>query len=84
MALKKNIGVVDRVARILIGIALIAITALAVVGPKNPLAFLGLAGLIPLVAGIIGYCPPYSWLGINTYKRKSTVNNDMREVSDVR
>lgn len=70
MALKKNIGAVDRVARILIGIALLAVSSLAVVGPKSPLAYLGLVGLIPLIAGIIGYCPPYRLLGINTYKGK--------------
>jgi hypothetical protein len=68
MAFKKNIGGVDRVARILIGIALLAVTSLAIGGPGNPLAYLGLVGLIPLIAGIIGYCPPYSLLGINTYK----------------
>jgi hypothetical protein len=67
MAFKKNIGVADRVVRIVIGIALLAITSLAIVGPGNPLAYLGLVGLIPLTAGIIGYCPPYSLLGKNTY-----------------
>jgi len=70
MAFKKNIGVADRVARIVIGIALLAITSLAIVGPRNPLAYLGLLGLIPLIAGIVGYCPPYSLFGINTYKGK--------------
>lgn len=68
MALKKNIGVVDRAARILIGIALLAATSLAFVGPVSPIAYLGLVGLIPLIAGIIGYCPPYRLLGIDTYK----------------
>jgi hypothetical protein len=69
MSLRKNIGVVDRAARILIGIALIGLIVLAVTGPRNPLAYLGLVGVIPLTAGIIGYCPPYAWLGINTHKR---------------
>jgi hypothetical protein len=68
MSNKKNIGTVDRVARIVIGMALISLATLAVVGPKNPLAFLGLVGIVPLIAGIIGYCPPYRWLGINTNK----------------
>jgi len=65
---RKNIGTVDRAARIVIGIAMICLASLAVVGPKNPLAFLGLVGIVPLIAGLVGYCPPYNWLGINTYK----------------
>jgi hypothetical protein len=68
MAFQKNIGVADRVVRILVGVGLLAITSLAIVGPGHPLAWLGLVGVVPLVAGIVGFCPPYRWLGINTHK----------------
>jgi len=84
MNIKKNIGVPDRAARIVIGVLLILVSISAFAGHSSPLAYLGLLGIVPLVAGITGYCPPYRWLGINTYKRKSTVNTEMREVSDVR
>lgn len=56
----KNIHSVERGIRIIAGIAL---TAMAFVGPAN-LWFL--LGLIPLATGLIGWCPPYAMLGINT------------------
>jgi hypothetical protein len=84
MNIKKNLGVADRVARIVIGVLLILISTLAFVGHLSPLAYLGLLGIVPLIAGIMGFCPPYRWLGINTYKRKSTANTGLGEVSDVR
>jgi hypothetical protein len=84
MTIKKNLGIVDRAVRIVIGVLLILISTLAFVGPSNPLAYLGLLGIVPLIAGITGFCPPYHWLRINTYKRKSTVATSMREVSNVR
>jgi len=55
-----NEGTVDRVIRIIVGIALLAIT---VVGPKT---LWGLVGLVPLVTGLVGTCPLYSLLGIST------------------
>jgi hypothetical protein len=60
--MKKNIGGIERVARIILGAAVLA---LAFVGPKTPWAYLG---LIPLATGIIGWCPPYALLGISTCK----------------
>jgi len=68
MNTRKNLGVVDRVARIIIGLVLLSLIALAFVGPNTPLAYIGLVGIMPLVAGITGYCPPYKLLGINTYR----------------
>lgn len=55
-----NIGNKERIARIVIGLVL---TVLAFVGPEN-LWFL--LGLIPLATGLIGWCPPYQLLKINT------------------
>lgn len=83
MNIKKNLGIADRAARIVIGVLLILVSTLAFVGHSNPLAYLGFLGIVPLIAGITGFCPPYHWLGINTHKRRSTVYTGMREVSDV-
>lgn len=58
--MKKNIHCAERAARIVIGAGLVA---LAFVGPANPWFLLG---LIPLVTGLVGWCPPYALLGINT------------------
>lgn len=60
--MKKNIGSVDRIARIIIGLAILS---LAFVGPRSPWAYLG---IIPLATGIIGWCGLYSLFGMSTCK----------------
>ncbi|NDV11345.1 YgaP family membrane protein [Crenobacter caeni] len=61
--MQKNIGNTERVIRVVVGLA---ITSLAFVGPASPWAFLG---LIPVATGLMGWCPPYAMLGINTCKK---------------
>ena len=78
MTLNKNIGTVDRAARIVIGLTLILASVL--IGPTTAVAYLGLLGIVPLIAGITGHCPPYKWLGINTYKGTNRVNKGVRGV----
>lgn len=58
--MKTNIHSVERILRIAVGGF---VASLAFWGPTN-LWFL--LGLIPLATGIIGWCPPYALLGINT------------------
>ena len=58
--MKRNIGNIERVIRILVGAGILSLT---VVGPQSPWALLG---IVPLLTGIIGWCPPYHLLGINT------------------
>jgi hypothetical protein len=55
-----NEGTVDRVLRIVLGLALIA---LVFVGPKT---MWGWIGLLPLMTGIVGRCGLYYLLGFNT------------------
>lgn len=62
--MKKNIHSVERAVRIIVGIVL---TSLAFWGPAN-LWFL--LGIIPLVTGLVGWCPPYAMLGISTCPRE--------------
>lgn len=64
--LKTNEGTIDRFLRVTAGIVLIA---LVFVGPKTPWGWLG---IIPLATGLLGTCPMYSILGINTCGVKST------------
>ncbi len=61
--MKKNIGAVERVIRILAGLG---IMSLAFIGPKTPWAYLG---VVPLLTGLTGWCPPYAMLGISTCKK---------------
>lgn len=58
--MKLNEGTVDRVLRVLVGIAILS---LAFIGPKTPWAYLG---IVPLLTGVIGFCPLYAILGVNT------------------
>jgi hypothetical protein len=58
--MKKNVGSVDRGIRILAGLAILS---LVFVGPKT---LWGLLGILPLLTGLIGWCPPYHLLGIST------------------
>ena len=62
--MKTNIHPLEREIRMIVGAILIL---LAFVGPKSPWFFLG---IIPLLTGLIGWCPPYALLGINTCKTK--------------
>lgn len=56
----KNIHQIERVIRI-VGGAFLA--SMAFWGPSN---YWFLLGLIPLATGLMGWCPPYAILGINT------------------
>jgi hypothetical protein len=57
-----NVGGIDRALRIVVGVALIAIVF---VGPQTPW---GWVGIIPLVTGLVRWCPAYSIFGFKTCK----------------
>ncbi len=61
----KNVGGIDRILRIAIGLVLVALAATGTVGAW------GWLGLLPLGTGLVGWCPPYGLLGINTCKTRS-------------
>jgi len=56
----KNVGTVDRILRVVAGLVLIA---LVFVGPQTPWGWIG---LVPLGTALIGWCPAYRLLGMNT------------------
>jgi hypothetical protein len=58
--MKRNESNIDRVLRVILGVVLLA---LFFAGPKT---YLGLLGLIPLITGLVGFCPLYYLLGIST------------------
>lgn len=60
----RNAGTIDRALRIIVGLVLLS---LIFIGPKT---LWGLVGLIPLATGLMGSCPAYSLLGINTCPMK--------------
>lgn len=55
-----NIGSLDRMLRIVIGLVLIA---LVFVGPKTPWGWIG---LVPLLTAFVSFCPLYTLIGVNT------------------
>jgi hypothetical protein len=60
--LPNNEHVLERMVRVVIGLALIT---MAFVGPQTPW---GWVGLVPLATGILGSCPLYTLFGISTCK----------------
>lgn len=65
-----NVGVIDRVLRIVAGIALLAF-ALGYVFPGTGWNWVGWIGLVPVLTAVFGWCPAYSLLGVSTCPRKA-------------
>jgi hypothetical protein len=58
--MKANVGGIDRILRIVIGLALIAAAATGTVGAW------GFIGIVPVLTGAFRFCPAYPLLGMNT------------------
>lgn len=61
---KTNEGRIDRILRVVVGLALIA---LVFIGPQTNWGWIG---LVPLITGLLGWCPAYTLLGIRTCPAK--------------
>lgn len=59
----QNLGTVERVVRVIVGLGLLS---LAVVGPRTAW---GYVGIVPLLTGLVGWCPLYAALGFSTRRR---------------
>jgi membrane protein implicated in regulation of membrane protease activity len=58
--MKSNVGGIDRMLRIVLGLVLIGLAATGTVGVW------GWLGVVLLATGAIGWCPPYAIFGFNT------------------
>ncbi|MGI9132725.1 MAG: YgaP family membrane protein [Rhodoferax sp.] len=58
--MKLNVGGIDRIARIVIGLVLIGLSATGNIGVW------GWLGVVPLATGALGWCPPYAIFGFST------------------
>jgi hypothetical protein len=58
--MKANVGSIDRVLRIVLGLALIGLTLSGTIGVW------GWIGLVPLATAAMGFCPLYTVLGVST------------------
>ncbi|MBU0594341.1 MAG: DUF2892 domain-containing protein [Pseudomonadota bacterium] len=62
--MKANVGGIDKVLRVTAGVVLLALTF--VLGDESGLWLWGLIGIVPLTTGLMGWCPFYPLLGINS------------------
>lgn len=58
--MKLNVGGLDRILRIVVGLLLVVLAASGKIG------WWGWLGLVPLLTGALRFCPLYSLLGLNT------------------
>jgi hypothetical protein len=61
--MKMNVGGIDRILRIVVGLALVGWAAMG--GPAW-----AWIGALPLATGVIGWCPPYAIFGFSTCAMK--------------
>jgi hypothetical protein len=59
-----NEGALDRIIRVVVGLAIIS---LVFIGPQTPWAWFG---LVPLLTGLVGFCPAYALFGIRTCRAR--------------
>jgi hypothetical protein len=60
--MRSNVGSIDKVLRVLIGIALLTLVFVL----EGPARWLGLIGLVPLATAAFGFCPAYVLFGLST------------------
>lgn len=63
--MKLNVGGIDRVVRVIAGLALIGLTLSGMIGVW------GWIGVVPLATGLFSFCPLYTLLGINSCPAKA-------------
>ena len=60
--MKKNVGVAERWVRVIVGLVVLSLIIIL----QGGIRWIGLIGLIPLITGILGFCPLYALLHIST------------------
>jgi hypothetical protein len=61
-----NMGSLDRILRIVAGVALLAFALLS----SHAYAWVGYIGVVPLLTALVGWCPAYTLLGLSTCPMK--------------
>lgn len=57
-----NVGGIDKILRVILGVALIAAAA------TGALPIWGYIGIVPLVTGLVNFCPLYTVFGFSSRK----------------
>ena len=63
--MSQNVGLFDRILRVIVGLVLIAY-AIAIGFPITGWNWVGWIGIVPLATGVFGICPAYSVIGLST------------------
>lgn len=63
--MKTNVGSPDRIARIILGVVIIAIGFYFQ-------SWWGVIGIVPIITATLNFCPVYKLLGVNTKKKIQT------------
>ncbi|MCM3662789.1 DUF2892 domain-containing protein [Mesobacillus subterraneus] len=66
--MNNNIGKIDQIIRIILGLALLSSFFLLDGGMK----YIGIVGIILVLTSVIKFCPLYTLLGFNTNKAKNS------------
>lgn len=66
--MEQNVGAVDRVVRIILGLFILALFFVLDEGTR----WWALLGIIPLATGLVAWCPAYRLLGINTCREHAS------------
>ncbi|MEZ5459677.1 MAG: DUF2892 domain-containing protein [Steroidobacteraceae bacterium] len=65
--MKANVGGIDRVLRIVAGLALLSMVFVL----PEPNRWWGLVGIVPLATALLRFCPLYALIGVNTCPAKN-------------
>lgn len=60
--MKSNVGGIDKTIRIVLGLAILALFFVLPDGQR----YWSLLGVVPLLTGLVNFCPLYTLIGINT------------------
>ncbi|MFA7438808.1 DUF2892 domain-containing protein [Castellaniella sp.] len=64
--MKINVGTIDRILRLIVGLVLIVLAAMGTIG------WWGWLGIIPVATALFRFCPLYAILGIRTCPLKTS------------
>ena len=67
--MQANVGGIDRILRVVVGIALIVATLVGLIGVW------GWIGIVPLATGLFGFCPAYRFFGFSSCPMKNRNTN---------
>ncbi len=67
--MKKNMGIIDKVIRVLIAVAVVILYLTNVISGTLAVILLILSGIF-ILTSLISFCPLYTPLGINTKEKK--------------